>query len=969
MHRLLAGLFLVLCWASSAFSGSQQVTSNVDVAAVKQDPFSAVRLSLATARTELRKGDMNAARVTLGGAWESFLGALDDEPMQLESPALGIAAGIANLAGQALDFELARAAWQWTVDASSEALAPDDLDLQAAKLNLGAMLAELGDELRARALWEDVLEVYSQRLQPGDMRMISLQMNLSIPVAGQGDRLAARTLLERARVALQEAWPADTLTLAKLHLVLAGQVFELGDVRGAAVLYESALRTFKAALPDDHEFVLLAKQGLGAISFELGDANRALELFEEVLGRRESTMPENSLQLLLLRNNVAQMLAALGDLEDSRELLEEVLAGFEENHSADISDRLLVETSLAETLIQLGELEEALSVLGDVLETFDLRQSGDIRALVLSARAARCEVLLRLGRLEKGQAEVGRLAQDLRRWAADAQLFAPRESMEHVDSAFGELSLLLSLCSGPDVSVKPALLFELLEAFRATATGGALSEGRLNEAALEARARASRVRWRIQQLAAAPRGDEAARGELQMAILERDRFESEFRKQVERAGMSAPPVTVRALAAQLGKRGFAAGYRVYQRTTLNPDATQGSVTEPAMLAFVLFSDGVVRRVELGSLARISAAVQEWRTAIGAPITGTKHPTPSAKETQRAASLALRALILDPLIALGAGRDQLHVCLDGPLHLVPLDALLRVAGADSPVQVHSWVTFAGLQNPQPVGDAEPSMLIVGGIDYGIPEHSFADSADDAEAEVSADVRVTDGALFAALPGTGAELEALATLFRDTHQREPVVLRGTAASKSSFAAQAPRLHFLHLATHGFIADERVRSWTDSFLRQGPESNLPAADSLLGMAPMTLCGLAFAGANGGASAAARMPGLLTAEELAGLDLSECELAVLSACETHVGVARAGQGLQSIHGAMHAAGARTTLSSLWKVNDERARDLIVEFYTHLWVDGLSKAEALRAAQRSARRKRHPTRDWAGWVLIGDPR
>ena len=54
--------------------------------------------------------------------------------------------------------------------------------------------------------------------------------------------------------------------------------------------------------------------------------------------------------------------------------------------------------------------------------------------------------------------------------------------------------------------------------------------------------------------------------------------------------------------------------------------------------------------------------------------------------------------------------------------------------------------------------------------------------------------------------------------------------------------------------------------------------------------------------------MPGILTAEELATFDLRNCELAVLSACETNVGIRRAGQGIQSLQTALHAAGARTS-------------------------------------------------------------
>ena len=42
--------------------------------------------------------------------------------------------------------------------------------------------------------------------------------------------------------------------------------------------------------------------------------------------------------------------------------------------------------------------------------------------------------------------------------------------------------------------------------------------------------------------------------------------------------------------------------------------------------------------------------------------------------------------------------------------------------------------------------------------------------------------------------------------------------------------------------------------------------------------------------------------------------------------------------------------------------------FYTKLWKDGLGKADALWRAKMALRGEGHPLRDWAGWVLTGDP-
>lgn len=94
--------------------------------------------------------------------------------------------------------------------------------------------------------------------------------------------------------------------------------------------------------------------------------------------------------------------------------------------------------------------------------------------------------------------------------------------------------------------------------------------------------------------------------------------------------------------------------------------------------------------------------------------------------------------------------------------------------------------------------------------------------------------------------------------------------------------------------------------------------------------------------------------------------ELLVLSACETAAGDKRAALGLA---GVAVQAGARSTLASLWSLDDESGAQFMGQFYRTLSSSNLSKAEALRQAQLSLLRDpnfRHP-RYWAPYVLLGN--
>ncbi|MEC4812033.1 MAG: CHAT domain-containing protein [Scytonema sp. PMC 1069.18] len=94
-----------------------------------------------------------------------------------------------------------------------------------------------------------------------------------------------------------------------------------------------------------------------------------------------------------------------------------------------------------------------------------------------------------------------------------------------------------------------------------------------------------------------------------------------------------------------------------------------------------------------------------------------------------------------------------------------------------------------------------------------------------------------------------------------------------------------------------------------------------------------------------------------------SNIELLVLSACKTALGDKRAALGLA---GVAVRAGARSTLASLWSVDDQSTADLMSEFYRQLKT-GVSKAQALQHAQLAIFAKDNSPYHWAPYVLLGN--
>jgi CHAT domain-containing protein len=139
------------------------------------------------------------------------------------------------------------------------------------------------------------------------------------------------------------------------------------------------------------------------------------------------------------------------------------------------------------------------------------------------------------------------------------------------------------------------------------------------------------------------------------------------------------------------------------------------------------------------------------------------------------------------------------------------------------------------------------------------------------------------------------------------------------------------------------------------------------------LRLSGLALAGANHRGQEAGGDDGILTAEEVAALDLRQAQWVVLSACETGVGEVTVGEGVLGLRSAFRIAGARTLIMSLWAVDDEATRQWMRALYENRLSRRLDTAASAREAalsvlrsRRASKRPGHPFY-WASFVAAGD--
>ena len=142
-----------------------------------------------------------------------------------------------------------------------------------------------------------------------------------------------------------------------------------------------------------------------------------------------------------------------------------------------------------------------------------------------------------------------------------------------------------------------------------------------------------------------------------------------------------------------------------------------------------------------------------------------------------------------------------------------------------------------------------------------------------------------------------------------------------------------------------------------------------------PLLRSGIVLAGANNPEDNE-QDDGYLTALEVTKLDLKGTQMVVISGCESGKGDIQSGEGLYGLKRAIAVAGARSSLLSLWKVDDAATAAFMESFYQNL-KNGQGRADALLETQKDFREKKITSGDplmdwsepyyWAAFQLSGD--
>jgi len=354
--------------------------------------------------------------------------------------------------------------------------------------------------------------------------------------------------------------------------------------------------------------------------------------------------------------------------------------------------------------------------------------------------------------------------------------------------------------------------------------------------------------------------------------------------------------------------------------------------EKKSFGILITRNSFVLRV-LPSRGEIENSLRAYLKMISTPPVGSFQGIPAARRIYGQLVLPFQEEIAQDI-------DHLIFIPDGILHYLPFETLVRddskIAGPRYLIELYgisyapSLSSLVYLMGKQPPDRHQKTLLLVGDPNY-LAKNGKVFRPWDRHEEALRDIYLEEGFELSSLPYSRREVRHVARCF---HGYEVDVLSESQAKEDNIKNRLlEEYRIIHFACHGFL-DEKTPRRSALVLTLDDDPN--------------------------------EDGFLQAREISSLRL-DADLVVLSACQTGRGRLENGEGVLGLPRSFFYAGARSTISSLWKVNDKSTSEIMPDFYRYL-AAGYDKARALSLAKLNMLKSRfsHPFY-WAAFVLNGD--
>ncbi len=794
--------------------------------------------------------------------------------------------------------------------------------------------------------------------------------NLSTILEIQGRFGEAFPIMEEA-LNIQKSLGVESLLLAQYQSHLAGLIKYQGDFFRAEKLLKSALEMKKKLSGAKNASVIDDLVKLADLEDLAGDRIDSLKLYQEAITLSESLNGKDSLETADILQRYASTLLNSDRLTEARSVLDRCFKLRQKTAKEDPSSYADILTSLAMLSYRNQDYAAAKAQYSEAISLYE-KHCGQDHIFLAEPLGTLGYIESKLGNMEAARRNCLKAAKIMHNHIFAMLPNLPLSGQEiFLDYKLNdELSLLLNLFQDdPGLASAYDLIYSwkglLIEALRRESLVNRLSaDEHLNEKVLRLKElRSALAANYVSALTSDPQEWQKKNSQLSA---EKDLVQKELEKEL--AGLQLhdclTEAKVQDLCSQLEEDTALVDIYLYNYT--GKKYKEGR----RYCAIVSQQASPPRFIDLGAAADLDSLLAKWISEVRKRMMAEDSFSDLQDELWKPIRDSLSQNIKTVWLLPDA---ELFSC---PWHLFPdQEKLVYVKQADSAREVFMLRNKHNSKRTALAHSEEKSkLLLAGGIDFDAGGNE-AIGKEPNESE--------DGPLHMNfLPGSLKEVNGL-TKLAESQDFLISELTGADATKKKVMDGLERADYTHLATHGIFLSpdivKKVRSQGENTPRPGDRRDIVVRsknkaigdDIPFDKNPLAQSAIALAGANCFDTKSNEYKGMLSAEEIIGLDLSKCKHITLSACETGLGKEVRSQGVLGLRAAIMASGAEGLLISLWKVPDEATMELMKQFYTNLWVKKLGKVQALRNAQMTLKnseygRYKEPV-SWAAWILVGE--
>jgi CHAT domain-containing protein len=847
-------------------------------------------------------------------------------------------------------------------------LGPDHLDVAVAVNSLAVLYLRKGDIAKAELFYQRARTIYEKSLGPEHPYLASSLNGLATVYGDRGDYEKAEPLYRQALTIWEKSLGPEHASVSLVLYNLARLYRDTGADAKAERLYQRDLTVKEKALGPEAPNVARALNNLADYYNDSGEFEKAEPLYWRALAIHEKSFGPEDLSLTTSLDGLAALYGRLkGDYAKAEPLYQRSLSIWEKTLGPDQFHVAPPLESFARFYYDKGDYAKAEPLFRRALTIYE-KSLGPEHYRVAHALSDLAALYAAKGDIAQAVSCMSRVnAIKERTLTRNLAAGSERQKLAYLALFSQETHFTLSLhCQiAPDDPQALNLAFTTLLRRKGRgldAMADTISTLRRHATPQDQKLfnQLADARARLAALSLAGPGaatPETYQKRLKPLEEEIEKLEAELSDRSDRFRAQTQPVTLAAVQSALPADGALIEFAVYA-----PQAPRTEQDEPPRyIAYMLEAHGQPKWADLGEAAVIDRAVGAWRKALR---------DPNRMDVKRLAR-AMDEIVMRPLRPLLGNTRRLLIAPDGSLNLIPFAALVDernqyLIESYTISYLTSGRDLLRLQTSQP---SESAPMVVANPAFGRAAPAVARAGQNTAGFRSGGPgrrqNDPDQIYFQPLPSTRREALAI----KATLRKASMLLRDQATESALKRARAPRI--LHIATHGFFLDDQEAppAETRGFFDDDPlrASGLRFSKWAAKVEnPLLRSGLALAGANQGRGG--DDDGLLTAMEVAGLDLWGTKLVTLSACDTGVGEVKNGEGVQGLRRALVLAGSESQVMSLWPVLDSTTWDLMVPYYKALR-QGKGRSDGLRQAQLRMLRSedcQHPFY-WAAFIQSGE--